>query len=86
MAVGALCAENTIAAIDVPSAIATVCCVAIPAVLNAYTSAGTMIRPPPMPNRPAKNPAAIPLRVNTANVSSMLTLVSIVGVQFVFRD
>ena len=44
------------------------------------------VRPPPMPNRPAKNPAAMPLRVNTANVSSMLTLASIVGVQFVSRD
>ena len=31
-----------------------------------------MIRPPPIPNRPAKKPDAIPLSPNTANISAVL--------------
>src|SRR6476660_327845 len=64
---------------DVPRAISTACCVAVPVVVNAYTRTGTMIRPPPMPNKPAKNPDATPLNTHTAKVSSLPTLASIVG-------
>jgi hypothetical protein len=36
-----------------------------------------MIKPPPMPNNPAKNPAATPLIPNTVKVSSLSTLRSL---------
>ncbi len=51
---------NTMVAIEVPSARCMVCSSGKFCAVKTMNSSGTMVRPPPTPNRPATKPAKMP--------------------------
>ena len=51
---------NTMVAIEVPSARCMLCSTGNACAVNSMNSSGTMVRPPPTPNRPATKPAKTP--------------------------
>ena len=64
----------TIAPKEVASAIGITISLLTPTMGSKYTSAGTIIRPPPMPNKPAKKPTTLPKATQEINTVKIILL------------